>query len=122
MPHRDSLPNLPSLPELRQELAALYGDAVDVFAGRHHARFIPEDVPQQVLSRVFQVRWTRTGDAESRKKRPTPFRKNDYYERYGLTLTPIEPWRHLSAEEFRHKIREMAEESEEKARIARQGR
>jgi REP element-mobilizing transposase RayT len=53
---RDWLPDFPSFKGLRQELAALYGDAVEVFAGRHHARFIPEDVPQHIISRVFQGR------------------------------------------------------------------
>jgi hypothetical protein len=66
--------------------------------------------------------WTRARDAESRKQRPKPVRKNDYYERYELSLAPIDPWAHLSPEEYRQRIREMAQEIEEEARIARQGR
>jgi hypothetical protein len=79
-------------------------------------------VPWVRLLDVIRTEWTRARAAENRKKKPKPVPNNDYYERYELTLAPIEPWKQLPAEEYRHKIREMAEEIEEEARIARRGR
>ena len=35
-----------------------------------------------------------------------------------MTLTPIAPWSHLSAQEYKQKIREMVDELEEEGRIA----
>jgi hypothetical protein len=50
------LSDLQSLKDLKQQLVEIYGEDVEIFAGRHQARFIPEDVPQHVISRVFQGR------------------------------------------------------------------
>ena len=43
--------------DLRAELVRVYGKDANIFAGRHHARFIPPDVPVHIISRVFQGRY-----------------------------------------------------------------
>ena len=256
----DWLPDLQSLKDLKKELVELYDDTVQVFAGRHHARFIPADVPQHVISRVFQGRyllrpgkklnsiivgvigraqeiypdielyaavflsnhlhfqlsgcadsvaafvgyvkreitrrwghsegigwhgpmwseyvstalptagsqetclkyilshgvkeglvakpqhwpgvhcatqllsgstlkgewldstaWTRTRDAEKRKKHPKPVRKNDYYRSYEVRFAPIPAWAELTASEQRQRVRIVVDEIVEEGRKARNG-
>jgi len=43
--------------DLAHELRHLYGDQLRLYAGTHHARFIPPDMPIHVISRVFQGRF-----------------------------------------------------------------
>ena len=68
------------------------------------------------------TKWTIARDAERRKKRPKAVKKNDYYESYELTLTPIAPWKDLSPDKYCEKISELVDEIVEEGKVARNGR
>ena len=68
------------------------------------------------------TKWTIARDAERRKKRPKAVKKNDYYESYELTLTPIAPWKDLSPDKYCEKISKLVDEIVEEGKVARRGR
>lgn len=51
-----SLSNIAEFDAAREELEALYGRKLDVFAGDYHARYLPDGVPVHIISRIFQGR------------------------------------------------------------------
>ena len=61
-------------------------------------------------------------DRQSRKKRSRVATKAGFYRTYEVTLAPICPWKDLSAEEYRKRIRGLCAEIEEEGRVTRAGR
>jgi REP element-mobilizing transposase RayT len=64
----------------------------------------------------------RAQDAQSRRKRPKPVRKADFYETYEVKHVPIPAWAHLSAEDYKVRVRRLVDEIVEEGRIARGGK